>query len=202
MQAAAAEVVLASRNAGKLAELQALLQPLRWRLRSLAEFDAAPVEESAPTYVENALLKARQAAEASGLPALADDSGLEVEALAGAPGVRSARYAGEPADDAANNRKLLDALERVEEGKRGARFVAVLVYLRHPEDATPLIAQAEWRGSILRQPRGTQGFGYDPLFQVPGHRCSAAELTAEVKNRDSHRAQAARRLYAMMRDAG
>jgi XTP/dITP diphosphohydrolase len=195
------DVVLASRNAGKLAELQGMLAPLNWRLRAISEFYAEAPDESAPTYVENALIKARQAALAAGLPALADDSGLEVAALDGAPGVRSARYAGDGASDAANNQKLLDALKRVPDGSRGARFVAVLVFLRHPGDATPVIAQASWRGSILHNPRGARGFGYDPLFYVPEYKCSAAELDPDLKNRVSHRGKAARHLFSMIHDA-
>ncbi|MDR3419020.1 MAG: RdgB/HAM1 family non-canonical purine NTP pyrophosphatase [Nevskia sp.] len=197
----ATEVVLASRNDGKLAELQALFAPLGWKLRSIGEFCDDAAEETAPTFVENALLKARQAALVSGLPAIADDSGLEVTALDGAPGVRSARYAGDEASDADNNQKLLAALKRVPDDRRGARFVCVMVYLRQPEDATPVIAMGSWRGTILHNPRGAHGFGYDPLFFVPDLKCSAAELEAEVKNRVSHRGKAARHLYSMIHDA-
>jgi XTP/dITP diphosphohydrolase len=195
------EVVLASRNEGKLAEMQALFAPLNWKLRSIAEFVDEAAEESAPSFIENALLKARYATLVSGLPAIADDSGLEVPALEGAPGVRSARYAGDDASDADNNQKLLDALKKIPDDRRGARFVCVMVYLRHAEDATPLIAQGSWRGNILHNPRGTHGFGYDPLFFVPDQKRSAAELEAEVKNRISHRAKAARQLYSMIHDA-
>lgn len=195
------EVVLASRNEGKLAEMQALFAPLNWKLRSIADFVDEAAEEPAPSFVENALLKARHATLVSGLPAIADDSGLEVLALDGAPGVRSARYAGEDASDADNNQKLLDALKKIPDDRRGARFVCVMVYLRHADDATPLIAQGSWRGTILHNPRGTKGFGYDPLFFVPDQKCSAAELEAEVKNRCSHRGKAARHLYSMIHDA-
>ena len=195
------EVVLASRNDGKLAEMQALFAPLHWKLRSIAEFADEAAEESAPSFIENALLKARHACLVSGLPAIADDSGLEVTALDGAPGIRSARYAGEAASDADNNQKLLDALKKVPDDRRGARFVCVMVYLRHADDATPLIAQCSWRGTILHNPRGTHGFGYDPLFYVPDQKHSAAELEAEVKNRISHRGKAARQLYSMIHDA-
>ena len=195
------EVVLASRNDAKLAELQALFAPLNWKLRSIAEFADEAAEEPASTFVENALLKARYAALVSGLPAIADDSGLEVLALDGAPGVRSARYAGAEASDADNNQKLLGALKKVPDDRRGARFICVMVYLRHAEDATPLIAQSGWRGTILHNPRGTNGFGYDPLFFVPDQKCSAAELDAETKNRISHRGKAARHLYSMIHDA-
>lgn len=196
------EVVLASRNDGKLAEMQALFAPLHWKLRSIAEFVDEAAEEAAPSFVENALLKARHACLVSGLPAIADDSGLEVPALEGAPGVRSARYAGDNASDADNNQKLLDALKKIPDDRRGARFVCVMVYLRHAEDATPLIAQGSWRGTILHNPRGTHGFGYDPLFFVPDQKRSAAELEAELKNRISHRGKAARQLYSMIHDAG
>jgi XTP/dITP diphosphohydrolase len=195
------EVVLASRNEGKLAELAAVFAPLGWKLRSLSEFSDELVAEPAPSYVENALAKARFAAQVSGLPAIADDSGLEVAALEGAPGVHSARYAGEDASDIDNNQKLLGALKKVAEGQRGARFVCVMAYLRHAEDALPIIAQGSWRGTILNNPRGANGFGYDPLFFVPDLKCSAAELAAEVKNRVSHRAKAARHLYSMIHDA-
>jgi XTP/dITP diphosphohydrolase len=196
------EVVLASRNEDKLAELMAVFAPLGWKLRSLSDFSDEPVAEPAPTYVENALAKARFAAQVSGLPAIADDSGLEVTALEGAPGVHSARYAGEAASDTDNNQKLLGALKKVSEGQRGARFVCVMAYLRHAGDALPVIAQGSWRGTILNNPRGANGFGYDPLFFVPDLKCSAAELAAEVKNKVSHRAKAARHLYSMIHDAG
>jgi XTP/dITP diphosphohydrolase len=197
----ATEIVLASRNDGKLAEMQALFASLGWKLRSLAEFTDDAAEETASSFVENALLKARHASLVSGLPAIADDSGLEVAALEGAPGVRSARYAGEDASDADNNQKLLAALKNIPDERRGARFVCLMVYLRHAEDATPLIAQGSWRGTILHNPRGTHGFGYDPLFLVPDLKRSAAELDAEVKNRVSHRGKAARHLYSMIHDA-
>lgn len=198
----ATEIVLASRNDGKLAEMQGLFASLGWKLRSLAEFCDDAAEETASSFVENALLKARHASLVSGLPAIADDSGLEVAALEGAPGVRSARYAGEDASDADNNRKLLAALKNIPDERRGARFVCLMVYLRHAEDATPLIAQGSWRGTILHNPRGANGFGYDPLFLVPDLKRSAAELDAEVKNRVSHRGKAARHLYSMIHDAG
>lgn len=201
MSSSGPEVVLASRNEGKLAEMQALFAPLHWKLRSIADFVDDAAEESAPSFVENALLKARHATLVSGLPAIADDSGLEVLALDGAPGVRSARYAGEDASDSDNNQKLLGALKKIPDDRRGARFVCVMVYLRHADDATPLIAHSSWRGTILHNPRGANGFGYDPLFYLPDQKCSAAELEAEVKNRISHRGKAARQLYSMIHDA-
>ncbi|MDB5988460.1 MAG: xanthosine triphosphate pyrophosphatase [Nevskia sp.] len=193
------QVVLASHNRKKLAELQALLQPLGWSARTVAEFSAAVPEETAPSFVENALLKARHAAQVSGLPAIADDSGLEVDALKGAPGVYSARYAGAAASDADNNRKLLDALHDVPAAQRGARFIAALVFLRHADDPVPLIAVGAWRGRILEVSQGGHGFGYDPLFYVPEQGCSAAELDAALKNRISHRAQAMARLLELLR---
>jgi len=198
----ATEVVLASRNDGKLAEMQVLFAPLRWKLRSIAEFSDEGAEETAQSYVENALLKARYAALVSGLPAIADDSGLEVAELDGAPGVRSARYAGDNASDSDNNQKLLAALKNIPDERRAARFVSVMVYLRNAEDTTPVIAQGSWRGTILHNPRGANGFGYDPLFFVPDLKRSAAELDAEVKNRASHRGKAARHLFSMINDAG
>jgi XTP/dITP diphosphohydrolase len=194
------QVVLASRNGKKLAEMQALLAPLGWHVRLVSEFTDDAADETAPTFVENALLKARHAARVSGLSAIADDSGLEVDALNGAPGVRSARYAGEHGDDGANNRKLLDALRDVPDERRGARFVSVIVLLRHADDPTPVIAQGFWNGRIAREPQGTNGFGYDPLFAVPGQDCTAAELTAAVKNRISHRARAAASLLEQLRE--
>lgn len=193
-----ASVVIASRNAKKLKELAALLTPLGFAARLVSEFSTEDVAETAPTFVENALLKARHAARVSGLPALADDSGLEVAALHGAPGVYSARYAGEPSDDAANNTKLLAALQGVPTAQRSARFVCALVWLRHADDPVPLIAIGTWAGRILEAPRGSNGFGYDPLFWVDAQQCASAELTAEVKNRISHRAQALRSLVTQL----
>jgi XTP/dITP diphosphohydrolase len=193
------EAVLASRNPKKLAEMQALLAPLGWELRLVSDFTAEEAAETAPTFVENALLKARHAARVSGLPAIADDSGLEVDALGGQPGVHSARYAGIGAGDAANNRKLLEALKNVPEQERGAGFVSVIVFLRHAEDPVPLIAQGGWRGRILQAPRGERGFGYDPLFFVPLLERTAAELEPAVKNRSSHRGQAAAELLELLR---
>jgi XTP/dITP diphosphohydrolase len=193
-------LVLASRNAKKARELEALLAPLGWQVRPVSEFtDVEPVE-SGESFVENALIKARHACAVSGLPAIADDSGLCVDALDGAPGVRSARYAGDPASDEANNRLLLERLAEVPGDRRGAEFVCVLVRLLHAQDPLPLIAQGRWRGRILPAPRGNRGFGYDPLFFVPGHDCASAELEPELKNRLSHRGQAMTRLLALLRE--
>jgi XTP/dITP diphosphohydrolase len=193
------EVVLASRNAKKLAELQELVGALGWRLRQVAEFSDAPADEPAPSFVENALLKARHAARVSGLPALADDSGIEVDALNGAPGVQSARYAGPGAADADNNARLLQALHDVPDAARGARYVCVLACVRQPDDPVPVLAEGHWRGRILRAPRGDNGFGYDPLFWVAEHGRSAAELAPALKNRLSHRARAAAALLRALR---
>lgn len=193
------DLVLASRNAKKLKELQALLAPLGYRLRLVSEFADEAAEETAPSFVENALLKARHAARVSGLPAIADDSGLEVDALHGAPGVYSARYAGEPSDDAANNAKLLQALAGVPAARRGARFVSALALLRHADDPTPVIALGYWPGRILEAPRGSQGFGYDPLFLVPPLGKTSAELGPGLKNRLSHRGRAMRSLLKQLR---
>lgn len=195
------EIVIASRNLKKARELEDLLQPLALRVRRVSEFSPKEPAETGSTFIENALIKARHAAAASGLPAIADDSGLCVDALDGAPGVRSARYAGEPASDAVNNDKLLAEMERVADEARGAQFVSVVVLLRSPTDPIPLIAEGRWRGSILRAPRGGQGFGYDPLFYVPDLRCSAAELAAERKNRISHRGQAMQQLLRQLTGA-
>jgi XTP/dITP diphosphohydrolase len=193
------QVVLASRNSKKLAEMQALLSPMGWQLRLISDFTAEAAEETAPTFVENALLKARHASRISGLPAIADDSGLEVEALDGQPGVLSARFAGVAAADTANNDKLLRLLDNVVDEHRQARFVCVMTFLRSINDPVPLIAQGLWGGRILHAPRGANGFGYDPLFFVPAHGCSSAELEPAVKNGISHRAQAAARLLALLR---
>ena len=193
------EVVLASRNAKKLAELQELLAPMGLHLRRVDEFSDETAAEPAPTFVENALLKARHAARVSGLPALADDSGIEGEALNGAPGVHSARYAGPNASDADHNAKLLAELNGVAADRRDARYVCALAFLRHPADPIPLLAEGQWHGRILEQPRGSNGFGYDPLFWVAEHGSSAAELPPALKNRLSHRARAAAALLKALR---
>lgn len=196
------KIVLASRNEGKLVEMQALLAPLNFDLRPVSEFTDDAPEEAAPTFIENALLKARHAALVSGLPAVADDSGIEVDALERAPGVRSARYSGASANDSANNQKLLRELKGIPDDRRGARYWCVMVYLRDAEDATPLIAQAQWRGMIAHNPRGANGFGYDPLFYVAEFKCTAAELDPAAKNKVSHRGKAAKHLYSLIHDAG
>jgi XTP/dITP diphosphohydrolase len=187
-------LVLATGNASKLRELRELLAPWSVDVRPQSEFTRDKAAETGLTFVENALLKARFAAGASGLPAIADDSGLEVDALHGAPGIHSARYAGPASSDADNNLKLLAELDAVPPRRRGARFRCAVVYLRWPLDAAPLIAQASWEGRILRVPTGVHGFGYDPLFEVAGTGRSAAQLDPAEKNRISHRGQALRLL--------
>ncbi|RKT44218.1 XTP/dITP diphosphatase [Thiocapsa rosea] len=195
-------LVLASNNPGKVREINQLLLSARIKAVPQSDFAVPDVEETGLTFVENAILKARHAARYSDLPALADDSGLEVDALDGAPGIYSARYAGPGASDTANLQKLLADLEGVEASKRTARFQCVLVYLRHPADPTPLICQGTWEGSILTAPRGERGFGYDPVFWVPSHGCSSAELDPETKNRLSHRGQALRALQGLLASVG
>jgi XTP/dITP diphosphohydrolase len=192
-----AELVLASGNPGKVREFQALLGPA-WRVRPQSELGVMPVAETGATFLANALLKARHAAQATGLPALADDSGLEVDALGGAPGVRSARYAGPAADEAANNARLLVALAGTPDQRRTARYRCVLVWLAGPDDQSPLVAEGTWEGRILLAPRGRGGFGYDPLFLDPGTGLSAAELDAAAKNARSHRGQALARLQELL----
>ena len=190
-------VVLASGNTGKLRELAGILQPLGLRLVSQSEFKVPEVAETGLSFVENAIIKARAAAGHSGHPAIADDSGLEVDYLRGEPGIHSARYSGQ--GDAANNAKLLAALEGVPEVQRSARFQCALVYMRHARDPMPLVCQASWEGRILLTPRGDNGFGYDPLFYVPGQQCSSAELEPGLKNRISHRARASALLLEALR---
>jgi XTP/dITP diphosphohydrolase len=190
-------VVMASGNAGKLRELGEVLAPLGVALAPQSEFNVPEVEETGLSFVENAIIKARAAAGHSGLPAIADDSGLEVDFLNGAPGIYSARYSG--TGDEGNNARLLQELRDVPDAQRSARFQCVLVYMRHALDPTPLVCQASWEGFILRAPRGDQGFGYDPLFYVPDHQCSSAELPRALKNRISHRAQASALLFEALR---
>ena len=190
------ELVLASHNAGKLKELQAMLGA-QVRVRSIGEFSSVEPEETGLSFVENAILKARHAARISGLPALADDSGLAVDALGGAPGIYSARYAG-GAGDAANNAKLLEVLRDVPDEQRTAQFVCALALVRHADDPLPILCEGLWHGSILHAARGEHGFGYDPLFWVPERECSSAELPPAEKNQLSHRARAMAQLRARL----
>lgn len=193
-------IVLASGNAGKIKEIQAILgdRPIL----SQDRFRVPEAPETACTFVENALIKARNAARHAGLPAIADDSGLQVDALGGAPGVISARYAGPSATDADNNRKLLANLRGMPDARRGARFVCVMAYLRHADDPLPVIAQGLWEGRILHEPVGGHGFGYDPLFWAPEYECSSAELPPELKNAISHRAKALKNLALALAQSG
>lgn len=191
-------LVLASGNAGKLAELQSLLQETAWQVSPQSEFSVAEAEETGLTFVENALIKARNACRHTDLPAIADDSGIEVDALRGQPGIYSARFSGPNASDERNNAKLLDLLQGIPDEQRTARYQCILVYLRHADDPTPVICQAAWEGRILTVPAGDGGFGYDPLFFVPSHSCTAAQLPKTEKNRISHRARAFRELAAKL----
>ncbi len=189
-------VVLASRNAGKLKELSAMLEPLAYKVESQAEHNVPSAEETGLTFIENALIKARTVAAATGLAALADDSGLVVPALNGAPGIYSARYAGRQGDDAANNRKLIEDLKGVE--NREAYFYCAMALLRHAKDPTPFIATAAWHGQIVDEPLGEGGFGYDPHFFLPGLQQTSAQLPPAQKNKLSHRGQATARLIAQL----
>ena len=191
-------LVLASGNAGKLAEFNALLADVGFEVRAQSEFGVDDAEETGLTFIENAILKARHASQSTGLPALADDSGLVVDALGGAPGLYSARYAGVHGDHAANIDKLLHELRDVPDDARSARFVCVLALLRHADDPQPLIAQGTWEGRILHARQGVGGFGYDPVFFSPTDHLSAAELPSEVKNQVSHRGRAMAMLRAML----
>ena len=191
-------IVLASSNPGKVREINQMLAGLQLAVVPQSDFKVPDADETGLTFVENALLKARHATRLTGLSAIADDSGLEVDYLNGAPGIYSARYAGKGAGDEQNLRKLLTELEGIPEAERNARFQCLMVYLRHEFDPTPIICQGTWEGRILFEPRGTNGFGYDPIFFVPTHDCSSAELPPEVKNKLSHRGQALRLLVAAL----
>lgn len=188
------QIVLASGNAGKLDEFQGLLLDLQVEVKPQSDFRVSDADETGLTFIENAILKARHAARITGLPALADDSGLEIDHLNGAPGIYSARYCGTHGDDAGHIAKVLTELDGVPEAQRTARFVCVLALLRHGDDPRPLICQGTWEGRILTVPQGEGGFGYDPIFYVPDHNCSASELPKPLKNQLSHRGQAARQL--------
>ena len=192
-------IVLASNNAGKVREINQLLLDERIRVIPQGEFQVPEAEETGLSFVENAILKARNAAQHSGLAAIADDSGIEVDALRGAPGIYSARYAGQGASDRENLERLLADLADIPEAERSARFQCLMVYMRHATDPTPLICQGTWEGRVLFAPRGENGFGYDPVFFVPTHDCSAAELDSGTKNSLSHRGQALTKLVRYLR---
>ena len=192
-------VVLATGNPGKLQELRAMLEPLAIEAVPLAQFTRAAIPETGLTFVENAIIKARHAAQLAQMPAIADDSGLEVDALHGAPGIYSARYAGEHASDDDNLRKLLAALAGRPAAERSARYCCALAYMRWEHDPFPLISQASWEGRIATAPRGSGGFGYDPIFELPQRGITVAELPAAAKNQLSHRGQALRGLVAQLK---
>ena len=194
------KIVLASSNPGKVREINQLLADLDLQVQPQSEYGVEDAEETGLTFVENAILKARNAAQHTGLPAIADDSGIEVDALNGAPGIYSARFAGAGASDQDNLEKLLTDMQGIAAAGRSARFQCLLVYLRHATDPTPLICQGTWEGRILAEPRGEHGFGYDPVFYVPTHDCSSAELPPQVKNALSHRGQALRKLVSALQD--
>ncbi len=195
------KIVLASNNSGKLKEFNSILRGCGFDVRSQGEFELESVEETGLTFVENAILKARHAAKATGLPALADDSGIEVDALNGAPGIYSARFAGEGCSDEENNACLLEKLAHTETDLRSARYQCVLVFMKHKNDPTPIIAQGTWEGSILEKPQGEGGFGYDPLFWVSSQNCAAAELEKAQKNSISHRGKALQSLLRKLSES-
>lgn len=193
-------IVLATGNRGKVREIGEMLAEFSWEVVPQTDFNVTEIEETGLSFVENAILKARNAAAQTGLPAIADDSGLEVDFLSGAPGIYSSRYAGPDASDADNVNKLLAAMADVPDEERSARFQCLMVFMRHAHDPTPLICQGTWEGRILHAPRGSGGFGYDPVFFVPDQHCASAELTPAVKNELSHRGQALRKLVAKLKE--
>lgn len=192
------KIVLASSNDGKIREFQALLAPLAWQVIAQSNLNVSDAEEPHVTFIENALAKARHAAQYTGLPALADDSGLCVRALQGAPGVHSARFAGEPRSDERNNSLLIERLQG--QIDRRAHYVCVLVFVRHAQDPQPIIVEGEWHGEIATAPRGKNGFGYDPYFWLSDYAQTSAELSVEIKNRLSHRGIACQKLLQRLRD--
>ncbi|MEE1999881.1 RdgB/HAM1 family non-canonical purine NTP pyrophosphatase [Alkalimonas sp. MEB108] len=196
------QLVLATGNQGKVKELAAMLAPYACTVTPQSEFKLADADETGLSFVENAIIKARHAALHTGLPAIADDSGLAVDALNGAPGIYSARFAGEGASDADNVNKLLQALSQVPVQHRQAQFHCVLVFMRHAEDPTPLISHGRWQGVIHHQPQGLGGFGYDPVFYLPELSCTAAELSKAQKQQRSHRGQALRQLLSQLQQQG
>ena len=195
------DIVLASANPGKIRELKAIMEGLAVRVHPQSEFEIPPVDETGTTFVENAIIKARHAAKHTRLSAIADDSGLSVDALNGAPGVYSARYAGIGASDDANLRKLLADVESVPDRERSCRFICVIAYFKSADDPLPQIATGVWEGFLLKSPRGSNGFGYDPIFYIPDRDCTSAELDPTTKNRISHRSQALNALLALFRPA-
>ncbi|MDP5253916.1 MULTISPECIES: XTP/dITP diphosphatase [unclassified Vibrio] len=193
------KIVLATGNAGKVREMSSLLSDFGFEVIAQSDFNLADAEETGSTFVENAIIKARHAAKETGLAAIADDSGLEVDALAGAPGVYSARYAGENASDEDNINQLLAQMKDVPSGQRTARFHCVLVLMRHENDPTPIICHGKWQGEILHERQGDNGFGYDPVFWLPELQCASAQLSPEEKKRHSHRGQALQQLFNILK---
>ncbi len=195
------EIVLASNNAGKVKEINQLLVGTHFHIIPQSQFNVEEAEETGLTFVENALLKARNAAQYTNRPSIADDSGIEVPALNGAPGIYSARYAGVGASDEDNLNKLIEDTKDFSEDDRLAQFVCVMVYLRHANDPIPIISQGIWKGKLLTKAKGENGFGYDPIFFVPTHDCTSAQLSPDVKNQLSHRGQALRQLILLIKEA-
>lgn len=192
-------IVLASNNAGKLREISAMVADRDLQVESQSAFNVPEVAETGTTFIENAIIKARNASQLSDLPAIADDSGIEVMALGGRPGIYSARYAGEGASDRENLEKLIEDVKNLPEERRAARFVCVMVFIRHAGDPVPLVAEGIWNGIAVTEPKGSNGFGYDPMFYVPTHDCTSAELPPDVKNQISHRGQALRKLIEQLK---
>ena len=191
-------IVFASGNAGKVREIGQLLQGLDLEVLPQSDFNVPEIEETGLTFVENALLKARNAAHHTGLPVIADDSGIAVDVLQGRPGIVSARFAGVGASDMDNLEKLIDMVKPFAEEERTARFICSMVYLRHEDDPMPVIAEGVWDGQLVIDPKGENGFGYDPIFYVSSHQCTSAELPPEIKNKLSHRGQALRKLLEQL----
>jgi len=192
--------VIASGNAGKVREIGQLLQDLALEVLPQSDFNVPDIEETGLTFVENALLKARNASQHTGLPAIADDSGIAVDVLQGRPGIYSARFAGVGASDMDNLEKLIDMVKPFAEEERTARFICSMVYLRHEHDPMPVIAEGVWQGQLVTDPSGKNGFGYDPVFYVPSRQCTSAELSPEIKNNISHRGQALRLLLGTLKE--
>ncbi len=200
MGATSNKIILASGNAGKVREIDQLLEGLSLKVLPQSDFNVPEIEETGRTFVENAILKARNAAKHTGLPVIADDSGIVVDALQGRPGIVSARFAGVGASDMDNLEKLIDMVRPFAEEERTARFICSMVYLRHEDDPMPVIAEGVWEGQIITDPKGEYGFGYDPIFYVSSHQCTSAELSPEIKNTLSHRGQALMQLLVKLKE--
>ncbi len=200
MGATSNKIIFASGNAGKVREIDQLLEGLSLKVLPQSDFDVPQIEETGLTFVENAILKARNAAHYADLPAIADDSGIAVDVLQGRPGIYSARFAGVGASDEENLLKLIDMIKPFPEEQRTARFICSMVYLRHEHDPVPIIAQGVWEGQLVTEPKGENGFGYDPVFYVASQQCTSAELTPEVKNKLSHRGQALMQLLGKLKE--